>query len=108
MGGFLVVFPCPPASYASQEIVRKIKDNDADCGQEQRLPIDAAGFLLGPPLAVRCQSAWAFPTKFFLRIGAPIPIRRRCGPQTDTTRGEQPTDVEQSGAVYLTGDNVTA
>ena len=50
----------------------------------------------------------AFPTKFFLRIGAPIPLRRRFGPQTDTTRGEHPTEVEQSGAVYLTGDTITA
>jgi len=51
---------------------------------------------------------FAFPTKFFFRIGAPIPISQRFGPRTATTIGKLPTEGEQSGAVYLTGDNVTA
>jgi hypothetical protein len=54
------------------------------------------------------QMLFEFPTKFFLRIGALIPISQRFGPRTDTTSGYQPTDAEQSVAVYGTDDNVTS
>ena len=56
----------------------------------------------------RCQNAVCFPTKFFLRIGTPIPISRRFGPRTDRLTSCYPTEIRRVCAVSCTGDSATS